>query len=583
MKRLLSTFLFFVLCGVFLFAFVGQSQSDELDDLTKQINDLTTALNQSKAATAPLESQLKSMRTQIADIKARVAGIENDIAIKKKNIEDGYENLARQEMILHRTIRDFYIKSYYNSPLLVFLSADSASEITQLLAYQKAATDQDKIIITNIALSIADLETKKKILEDEEIRLSALKKNLDTQSAKLDEVVSGAKAYQSTLSNQIAVLSAKQQQILSQRLSSLNIPLYAYNTQGGCSSDLTNGKDPGFSGGFGFFTYGVPNRVGLNQYGAWGRAKAGQDADTILHAYYNFDGYQTMDATIKVNDSNGYNSGNIIWTGNLEDYLKRIWEVPDSWTDNNLAALKAQTIAARSYVLYQTDNGNKSICANTYCQVFKTDPKGGNWESAVSQTAGQTMIQGGKPIAAYFSSTHGGYIYESGGDISSRPWLKNARDTSGEINSFDDLKNNAYDKASPWFYCDWGSRSQYGGTAWLKSEEVADIINVLQLVQKDGGTKEHLYQVDKSNPAGTDTWDASRVQQELRNRGGKVFSSVSSASVDWDKGSGKTTSVNLNGDGGSISFNSTDFKTYFNLRAPATIQIVGPLYNIEKR
>jgi peptidoglycan hydrolase-like amidase len=41
------------------------------------------------------------------------------------------------------------------------------------------------------------------------------------------------------------------------------------------SSDI--GKDPGFGNKFGFFTYGVPNRVGLNQYGAWGRAKAGQD------------------------------------------------------------------------------------------------------------------------------------------------------------------------------------------------------------------------------------------------------------------------------------------------------------------
>lgn len=583
MKRLLSTFLFFVLCGVFLFAFVGQSSSDELDDLTKQINDLTTALNQSKAATAPLESQLKSMRTQIADIKARVAGIENDVAIKKKNIEDGYENLARQEMILHRTIRDFYIKSYYNSPLLVFLSADSASEITQLLAYQKAATDQDKIIITNIALSIADLETKKKILEDEEIRLSTLKKNLDTQSAKLDEVVSGAKAYQSTLSNQIAVLSAKQQQILSQRLSSLNIPLTAYTTQGGCSSDLTNGKDPGFSGGFGFFTFGVPNRVGLNQYGAKGRAEAGQSAEQILKAYYNADyttGY-SKDITIHVTGTNEYGqSFDDNW--NIEEYLKHVYEVPTNWPSESL---KAQAIAARSYALAYTNNGSGNICPSQSCQVVKKEENDGNWKKAVEDTAGTVMANGGQPIKAWFSSTHGGYVFSSS-EIgwNGTAWTKNAKDTTTDsINSFDDLKNNAYDKASPWFYCDWGSRSQYGGTAWLKSEEVADIINVLQLVQKDGGTKEHLYQVDKSNPAGTDTWDASRVQQELRNRGGKVFSSVSSASVDWDKGSGKTTSVNLNGDGGSISFNGTDFKTYFNLRAPATIQIVGPLFNIERR
>jgi len=35
----------------------------------------------------------------------------------------------------------------------------------------------------------------------------------------------------------------------------LSIPLFA-TSLGGCSSDI--GKDPGFGGGFGFFTYGVP-------------------------------------------------------------------------------------------------------------------------------------------------------------------------------------------------------------------------------------------------------------------------------------------------------------------------------------
>ncbi len=575
MKSLFALLWFLLFCSAFLFGIVSQAQSDELDNITKQINDLTSALNQSKAATAPLESQLKSMQKQITDIKSRVSTIENDIAVKKKNIEEGYRDLAKQEMILHRTIRDFYIKSYYSSPLLIFLSADSASEITQLLAYQKAATDQDKVIITNIALSITDLETKKKTLEEEEIRLTEVKASLDEQSAKLDKIVSGAKSYQSSLSNQIAVLSAKQQQILSQRLSSLNIPLYAYNTQGGCSSDI--GKDPGFSGGFGFFTYGVPNRIGLNQYGAWGRAKAGQDAEAILRAYYTFDSLTTVDTGKQINVE-GHGSYS------LEDYVKRIYEVPDSWTDNNLAALKAQAIAARSYVLAYTNNGAGSICTTEQCQVFKPDPKGGNWEQAVNATSGQVMIHGGSPIKAWFSSTHGGYVFSSS-EIgwNGTAWTKNAKDTTSDsINSFDDLKNNAYDKDSPWFYCDWGSRSQYNKTAWLKSEEVADIVNVLLLVQKDGGTKEHLYQVDKSNPAGTDTWDVGRVKDELKNRGGKPFNNVSSLSTDWDKGSGKTTSVNVSGDAGSISFNGADFKTYFNLRAPANIQIVGPLYNVER-
>lgn len=553
-----------------------------LDQIENCKNDLEKALNLSLSATKPLESQLKIMQTQIAGIKQRAQVIGQDLVVKKKNIDDSYKNLAEKEMILNKTIRDFYIKSYYSSPLVVLLSVKSASQITQVLAYQKVAADQDKAIITNIVLSIVDLEAKKKSLEDEQVRLIALKSDLDEQSAKLDKVVGGAKAYQANLSSQIAQLNAIQQQILAQRLGALNIPLYA-SALGGCSSDI--GKDPGFGGTkFGFFTFGVPNRVGLNQYGAFGRAKAGKGYEEILRAYYNFDSIETRDAQINVE---GYPT-----PYSLDEYTKRIYEVPDSWGDQGgMEALRAQAIAARSYALAYTNNGSGSICTTQSCQVFKPDPKGGNWDQAVRDTAGKVLIQGGQPVKAWFSSTHGGYVFNSG-DIgwSGTSFTKNAQDASGSVSSFSDLKNNAYDKDSPWFYCDWGSRSQYNGTAWLKPDEVADIVNVLLLAQKDHSVVNHLYQTDKPNPAGTDTWSADRVKQEL---GSGAYNNISDVSVSADFGFGKTTNVTVSGDGKSNSFSADAFVTYFDLRAPATIYIPqlgknsdgslkSPLFNVEK-
>lgn len=564
-KIILSIFLTLVILTLFT-KFVKAEDLDcskpsslTLDQISSCLDNLGKAKVQSEKATKPLEDQVKA-------IQARVAFIQNDLVVKEKSIEDGYKNLEKQYMILNQTIKDYYIKSYYNSPLLILLTTNSANELTQILGYQKAATDRDKAIITNVVISITTLEERKKELENE-------KTNIVIVKAKLDKIVTEAKVYQATLANQISSLSAKQQEILSQRLASLNIPLYA-STSGGCSSDLTNGKDPGFSNAFGFFSYGVPNRIGLNQYGAWGRAKAGQGYEEILRAYYNFDSIEKRDAQINVEGYQSYS---------LDDYVKRVYEVPDSWTDNDMAALKAQAIAARSYALAYTNNGSGSICTTQQCQVFKPDPKGGNWEQAVNATSGLVIVQGGNPIKAWFSSTHGGYVHSSG-DIgwSQTSWTKNAQDATSNIGSFSDLKNNAYDKDSPWFYCDWGARSQYGGTAWLKSDEVADIANVLLLVQADGSTKEHLYQPDKPNLAGTDTWDGSRVKQELQNRHITPFTSVSNISVSTDFGSGNTTSVTVSGDK-TQNFSASDFKTYFNLRAPNNIQIVGPLYNVEQR
>jgi SpoIID/LytB domain protein len=552
----------------------GGDSSPCTDLLNKCEASINQALKDSINATAPLQSKLDSLGSQIKGIKDTIVSIEVTLAKKRVDIENGYKNLAKQQNILNATVRDYYIKSYYNSPLLILLSTSSVSEFTQILGYQKATADRDKAIIINIATSIKGLQNQSNDLKNQEDNLSSLKSSLDGQSAQLDKIVSGAKSYQTTLSNQLASLNSIQQSILSARLSGLNIPLFASAT-GGCSSDI--GKDPGFGNKFGFFTYGVPNRVGLNQYGAWGRAKAGQDANAILQAYYNFDSIETRDAQIHVT-GNG-----VDWSGSLDDYVRRIYEVPDSWTDNNLAALKAQAIAARSYALAYTNNGQGTICPTDQCQVFQTNPKGGNWDSAVSQTAGQVMVLGGSPIKAWFSSTHGGYVHSSS-DIgwSGTSFTKNAQDTTSSVSGFSDLNNNAYDKNSPWFYCDWGSRSSNNGTAWLKSDEVADIVNVFMLAQKDSGTVNHLYQTDKPNPAGTDTWDAGRVRQELQSRGITPYNSIDSVSVSADFGSGKISSVNVSGDGGSNSFSGSDFKNYFNLRAPANIQIVGPLYNIER-
>jgi len=194
-------------------------------------------------------------------------------------------------------------------------------------------------------------------------------------------------------------------------------------------------------------------------------------------------------------------------------------------------------------------------------------------------------VQGGNPIKAWYSSTHGGYILTTG-EIgwSDTSWTKHATDTTtANAGGFSDLTSNAYDKDSPWFYCDWGSRSQYNKTAWLKAGEVADIANIILLAKADGSTSEHLYQTDKPNPAGTENWNEDRVKQELQNRNITPYGSVSSVSVSADFGSGRTTSVNVSGDAGSTSISGSEFKDWFNLRAPANIQIVGPLYNIEQR
>lgn len=567
------------LCITFLLfvSFFFVVRADELDDINHQLDDTKRLLTDIQKATQVNESNLASLRKQLDAIKSRVFAVEGEIEKKETQVKKGEEALSHQRDLLNGRAYSYYKNIGKNTAsLMQLLAASDFSSSVQNFFYQKALIDQDKRSIIQIVLYIKDLEDKKNALQKEKDRLAEIKIAVDKQSAFLATEVEKSKKYESELEQKIASLTARQQNILAQKLAGLNISRSA-SSMGRCDSDLTNGRDPGFSPRFGFFTFGVPNRVGLNQYGAWGRAKANKNEEEILKAYYTFDEIKKWDTNITINVDG-------VGSYTLEEYMKRVYEIPDSWTDNNLAALKAQAIAARSYVLAYTRNGQGSICATESCQVAKADPKGGNWERAVQETEGKVMVQGGNPIKAWFSSTHGGYVFSSA-EIgwSSTGWTKHATDFSGSVNSFEDLKNNAYDKDSPWFYCDWGSRTEFNKTAWLKSDELADIVNAIMLAKRDSTVQDHLSQPDKPNPDGVETWDQARVRSELSSRGAKPFTSVSSVSVSFDAGAGRSGSVSVSGDGDPQTFDGGEFKNFFNLRAPANIQIVGPLYNVEKR
>ncbi|MDO8621529.1 MAG: SpoIID/LytB domain-containing protein [Candidatus Levybacteria bacterium] len=573
MKRFLPVFLlsiFIVILGFLnvYFSPIVKAQDDScsntsslnLDAISRCLESIQKAYNMSVNATRPLESELQRMQKQINGIKARVSQIEQDIIIKKANIDSGYENLAKQQLILNRTISDFYIKSYYNSPFLVLLSAPSASKITQVLAYQKAATDQDKAIITNIALSIQDLETKKVNLENEQERLISIKTDLDTQSAKLDKIISGAKAYQSVLSGQIASLTAKQEEILNAKSGTFttsvgDVPLAD-------DPNASPNYNPGFSPAFAGFSFGAfTHRNGMSQYGAKGRANQGQSAEQILAFYYpgaNLNKSYGVPSTI---DVIGYGPRAF-----EDEYMKRIYEMPNSFPKE---ALKAQAVAARTYAIRQ----GGSICATESCQVYKDENKGGAWEEAANETRGW-VLEGG-PNAQY-SSTTGGYSNNSGWDT-----------TSGNKDTW---TSGAYEKiaGSPWFYKGWYtqnysiSSNKCGRTSpWLNTEEMSDILNAY-LIQNKGSVDNGRITPITTSCWGGNPYSMGETRDLAANVGGGNVSSISNISVTYSN-DGKTANITFSTNRGDISIGGSDFKQIFNLRAPGYISIKSVLFNVERK
>jgi peptidoglycan hydrolase-like amidase len=568
-KNFLALIVFIIIGSLFFFSLAAPIYSDELDDINKQLQDLNKSLQMSITATKPLQSQIQAMQDNINGIKQHVSSIEQDLVVKKQEIDHGFKDMETKHNLLVRAVRSRYINSYYNSPLSLFLTAQSAVNITGLLAYQTAKANQDKAIITNLALSITDLQTKSERLKIEQERLLVIKTDLDSQTAKLDTIVQGALAYQKTLSAQIAALSAKQQEIINARSGTFTATVGDSDLADDYNASIKGFREQAPSGSFAVFSFGAyTHRKGMSQYGALGRANAGQDYHKILQAYYQKDVSNTdTSGTIKVN---GFSDMDFETT-----YLYGIAEMPSNFPND---ALKAQAVAARSYA-YRYKQQGQSICTDEGCQVYSSS-KAANppdpWKQAVDSTKGQ-IIDG---VVTYFSSTTGGYLTTMGWDTT---------DNQGGSN----FSDRAYEKlaGSPWFYKAWytqgysTSSNKCGrSNPWLSSDDMADLVNAAAVLYNGGSSDE----TGRITPVTTDCWGGNPYSHdELRTISAKYGGGASSVSdVTVTQGDGSTSQVVFQTDKGQISYSGSNFKTTFNVRAPGYLSIPQngfAFYNIEKK
>jgi len=571
--------LFFIFLAIFGFFSFRAVFADEVDDCIKNngnncIELIKNQITNLEKAIAPLQKESTGLQSKITSAKVQITKVEAQVTTLAQNLITTEADLEVQKILLSERVKRYYKNTKKFNNFMVFFSTNtSGSSLFQEYAWYQSIISRDKDSITNYSNQIQTLTNNKTKLEAEKVKLAKIKADLETRFSFLATEIKKADSNKSRLNNLLTQLEAE-------RIAKLNLPKTASS---GISCVDDRNVDPGFGAGFAFFTFGIPHHVGLNQYGARGRAQAGQSAEEIVKAYY-----QNVEITggkegesVKVNGKNEFGQTFNNETMNIEEYLKHIYEMPTSWPE---AALQAQAMAARSYAL-RVYSEKGYLYPSQQDQVVKKELNNDRWIAAVNATRGKVITNGGQPIKAWFASTAGGYTFTSGdvwgGDTA---WTKRVRDTNGDINSFDDLKNKAYDKDSPCFYAAQGYRKEYNKSAWLKPSEVADIVNVVLLYQKDSSTQGHLCY--KDNPSGgcNDTWDSEKVKSELKSRGVTPFNSISSASVtDWNKTEGRTNNLSFSGDAGLISISGSTFKSLFNIRAPANISIVGPLYNVEKR
>lgn len=540
------------------------SIDDEIAEISRQIAELEQAI-------APLKTETSSLKQKIASARSQIASTEKKIQETNQNLIDKEADLEVQKLLLGERVKRYYINSKKFSPLMVFFSSMESSELLRQYTWYQSIISQDRSTITDYVTDINSLNENKTALEKEKVRIAALKKTLEDRFGFLAGEIKKAEDYK-------AQLSKKQQDLIAAKTAMFNTSVGDVSS----SDDPASRADynPGFSPAFAAFSFGAPHRKGMSQFGAFGRAKAGQNYEAILKAYYG-------DIRIEKVDTNGSIKTDVGTIPFEDNYLVGIAEMPIGWAnEGGYEALKAQAIAARTYALAYTNNLSRSICTTESCQVYKSSRRNspGRWRDAVNDTRGLVVKSNatGNIFSTMYASTAGGaiYGYTSLGHSTPQVW-----DTSCGNQSC--WPNDSYEKAalSAWYYKGWyktRSNQAYGRShPWLNNEEFSDIVNAVLYYSKTHDYS-HLSQFqDCIGSCDSDAWARDELRRQVESHGGPV-SSVNSVSVDYSTG-GYTQNIRLETDRGSLSFSADDFKTIFNLRAPGAIVIKSSLFNIEKK
>ncbi|HXK52404.1 hypothetical protein H6802_00975 [Candidatus Nomurabacteria bacterium] len=533
-----------------------QDVREQKDSVSKKISDLSSALTVKNEEIVELQNEIAAMNSVLNQIN--------------QTLEDKNLQMAKKIELRNGMLRTFAKKGNLSTTdfELIFGTAAVSENLTGFqyatlnYIFEKSLNSDAIRTIKVLQTEIQNFERDKKEAEDLKLELESaqsnllvLKNSLSSEKASAEGQYSELSDKEKSYSQKLSDISAKQQEILNLKAGGDN------GTVGDYDSPSWKVPEPPFSPAFGAFSYGAYTHYkGMSQYGAKGRAEAGQDYKDIIKFYYKQDVKEKDDFPSKI-CVQGY--GDL----DFQYYLYGLAEMPSDWPED---ALKAQAIAARTYA-YRYWKSGQCICTTQSCQVFlksKADNVPSRWKEAVDDTK-KKIIDG--DTTAMYASTSGGYV-EPGG------W-----DTSGS------WPGGAYEKKakSPWFYWAWYSQNYRFDSStcgrshpWLTEKEMADILNSWVVWDKGSNSDR-----DRISPVTTGCWGGNPYSlDQMASKAddyGTKYSKINSVDVTVGN-NGVTTQVKFSTDKGNVTISGDVFKTVFNLRAPGYISLRSRLYDLQR-
>lgn len=401
-------------------------QNQQLSELERQLASAQSELDSANAVYGGAAGELAQLEAEIAKITSEISRNKLQLQLLSKSEEVKELEKEQRELRQVETLNDGYITWRAANSQITIGSTKQRGKYyqSQVIGVENAGIERLAAEIIKLETQIVDFKSQVGSLEAQNEQLAARKREAEIRVAQLQAQVvvangsvQGLQSQTSNVRNTISRLTAEQQTLQEYE----NWILQQAQGPGG-NGQVAQGQIYFESRGRDAIQ---GHQVGMSQYGAQGAALSGYSAAQILQYYYQnayvTDYPETSEITVRYCQGNpalaAYQEGCVlggVYLGpdittriNFNEYLSWLGEMPESWHPE---ARKAQMIAARTYAIRFTNNGDPSspICLTTYCQVSFVLSGDKNWNTSemdiVQATSGKVVTYGGQLIETLYSA-----------------------------------------------------------------------------------------------------------------------------------------------------------------------------------
>ncbi|MFL0247634.1 NlpC/P60 family protein [Candidatus Clostridium stratigraminis] len=178
-----------------------QNQQNQLQKNSNSLQEIQGKRQEIEHSIEKLDFQIEGLMRDINDTKSKIQQTQDQIKLAEADILKAEEDMKAEKDIFNKRMRAMYINGA-DGYLNILLEASSFNDFLSRIEAVEKIIQADSKIMSNLKIKKDDVSQKKKILDDKNNKLNALKSNNEQKLSKLNESKNQQASLISDLKNQ---------------------------------------------------------------------------------------------------------------------------------------------------------------------------------------------------------------------------------------------------------------------------------------------------------------------------------------------------------------------------------------------